>query len=691
MTLEKYPFKTEYDSVADDVYGDFLVKALAESDEYSRFGGIFSSKNFALCAAGLQEFINNDGHMKLIIAPMISKEDASAINDGLLEKSKFMEDEWISEIEEIKEKFVKDHARALGWMLKNGFLEIRIAQITDHNGKIVDSKFLENTNFSKEKFGIFWDGTENGLMTFSGNIDYDNEKFGNYYHLDIHRKWKGETDHCDKFGQRFRKYWDGEKTEIISGYFLTTIDLPNAIKQHLIEIAPELKSDIKLERPLYLRQHQQKAVDAWIKNNFKGIFEMATGTGKTIAAMGAIKEILKREEKLAIIIACPTDTLVSQWKEELEKWGMSPMLTPKNSNWYEELKGKVTLLNGNMTSTLYIITSYDTLSNVKFQNNIKKITSKKLLVADEVHNAGAPTYQLGLIDDFDYRLGLTATPERYFDDEGTNLLLKYFEGIIFSYPLKIAIEDGWLVPYYYYTKSVQLTSEEFKKYRTYSITMAETYKKKNKDANAKKRYENAANGRSRIIQNAENKIDALNEVLDELKEFKFGLIFTAPALIDEIQNKLIKRKPPIITKKITDKDTPKREQRAEVFAGLQRGAYDAILAIMIMDEGVDIPSLKTSIIVSSTGNPKQFIQRRGRVLRPYSEKYPDGSRKEFATIVDFHVLNDIPEDANEDEIKIEQGMAKRELKRFEEMASIAINSTQSLDELKKIKNKYKIY
>ncbi len=690
MTLEKYPFKTEYDSVADDVYGDFLIKALSRSEEYSRFGGVFSSKNFALCAEGLQEFINNEGHMKLIISPMISKEDASAINEGLLEKSKFIEDEWISEIKEIKEKFVKDHAKALGWMLKNGFLEIKIAQITDQNGKIVDSGYLENINFSKEKFGIFWDGTENGLMTFSGVIDYENEKFGNYYHLDIHRKWKGETAHCDKFGQRFRQYWTGEKTEIASGYFLTTIDFPNAIKQHLIEIAPESKSEINLERPLYLRKHQRKAVDAWIKNNFRGIFEMATGTGKTIAAMGAIKEILKKEEKIAIVVVCPTDTLVSQWKEQLEKWGMTPMLTPGNSKWYEELKGNVTLLNGNEKSTIYIITSYDTLSNIKFQNNIKKIQCKKLLIADEVHNAGAPIYQLGLIENFNYRLGLTATPKRYFDDEGTDFLLKYFEDIVFSYPLEKAIDDGWLVPYYYYTKSVQLTTKEFEKYRAYSITMAETYQKKNKDKSAKKRFENAANGRSRIIQNAENKINALNEVIDEIKELKFALIFTAPALIDEIQKKLSKRRPPIFTKKVTHKDTPKREQRAEIFAGLQRGAYDAILAIMIMDEGVDIPALKTSIIVSSTGNPKQFIQRRGRVLRPYSGKYPDGTYKTSATIIDFHVFNDIPEDADEDQIKIEQGMAKKELKRFEEMASIAINSTDSLAEIKKIRKKYKI-
>ena len=688
--LKNISFKSEYDSIDDDVYQDFFVRALSESDEYSRFGGIFSSKSLALCAEGMQKFIENEGHMKLILSPKFSEEDISAIREGTLKKSEFIEENWISEIKEIKDKFVTNHVKALGWMLKNGFLEIKIAQISDKEGNIVNSEILEDTVFSKTKFGIFWDGTEEGLMTFSGDIDYENKKYGSYYHLDINRKWKGETDHCDRLGQKFRKFWNDDKTEIVPGYYLSTISLPDAIKQHLIEIAPESKSEIKLDRPLYLRPHQRTAVTKWSKNGFRGILEMATGTGKTITAIGAIKEIIKKETKLATIIACPTDPLANQWKKQLELWGMDAILTPGNSKWSKDFKGKVLLLNGNEFSKIFIITSYSTLANIEFQKTVKKIDCKKLIISDEVHNAGAPTHQLGLIEEFDYRLGLTATPERYFDEEGTNVLLRYFNDIVFSYPLKDAIADGWLVPYYYYTKSVQLTVDELEKFRKYSKTMAENFERRKKDKRSNDIYRNASNGRSRIIQNAENKIQALKEVIEDIKELKFGLIFTSPNLIEQIQKELMNSKPPIISKKITHKSTPKREQREEIISGLERGAYDTILAIMIMDEGIDIPALKTGIIVSSTGNPKQFIQRRGRVLRPYSKRYPDGSKKEHAVIIDFHVFNEIPNNAEEDEIKIEQSIAKRELKRFEEMAEIAINSDEALKEIQKMKNKYKI-
>jgi len=687
MNLKQNKFKENYNSVSDDVFSDFLFKAISGSEEYSRFGGEFTSKNFAYCAEGLQKFIENKGHMKIIVTSYFTKEDAKAINEGLTEKSKLIEDDWISQLSEIKNKFEKEHTKALAWLLKNKFLEIKIAQITDRHGKVVDSEQYDYTDEMKKKFGIFWDGTEDGLLAFEGTMDYDNKKFGNFYSIDVHRKWKGESDHCNKLGQKFRNYWNNEKNEIADGVFLKTIELPEAIKNHLIKIAPESESEINLERQLYLRPHQRKAVQAWIKNNFRGIYEMATGTGKTITAIGSINEIRKINEKLVTIIACPTKTLASQWNNILKSMNKETLVTPGNNNWYKDLKDEVLLINANKKSTLHIITSYPTLSNPKFQNKIKEILIKKLIIADEAHNAGAPINQLGLIDEYDYRLGLTATPKRYFDEEGTDFLYSYFNDVVFEYGLESAIKDGWLVPYYYYTKLTELNADEFEKYRADTRIMGANSERKTKQS--KKFYKDAANDRSRIVQNAENKIDTLKEVANE-RNLDFSLIFTAPKLIDEIQKVLIENKPPIYSRKITQKDTPKNEQREEIFRGLERGSYNSILAIKIMDEGIDIPALKTCVIVSSTGNPKQFIQRRGRVLRPYSKKYPDGSEKEYATIIDFHVINEIPEDAEEDEIKIERSMAMSTLKRFEEMAKIAINKKDAIKEINRIKSKYKI-
>lgn len=687
MNFKNLEIKEEYNSISDDVYKDFFNKILSCSKRYARVGGLFTSRNFAACADGLQDFIQNDGHMELVLLPSFTFEDVEAIEKGIKTPDQIISEGWIKDFTEINDKFVLDHTKALAWMLAKEYLTIKIVVPSYSNGKIIPKSELEKVHVFKRKTGIFWDENYD-VISFTGNIDFDDKVFGEYYFFRVFRSWdESEKKYLDDDFEEFQKYWEGKTIEE-NGFKVKTISLPSAIRENLIEIAPKSKSEIQLHKSPKLRRYQEKAVSKWFENDKKGIFEMATGTGKTFTAIGCIKEIQKLEKPFLVVIACPFDNLERQWKDELEKWEIESSITSKDPKWHINMRDSIASLeSGKQNSVHVIITSYTTFHSEQFVDSINLCKVPVMLIADEVHNAGSTENLKGLVEGYSFRLGLSATLERYFDPIGTASLSSFFGETVFSLDLEEAIKNNFLVGYYYYPIYVDLIPDEYIEYRRLTAKIAQLWDSKEPEAQIAK--EIALQQRARIIRDAQNKISAFEDFVSNNPKLKYTLIYCSEKQMDVVKQILNNAKPkPIINREITAKNPKDPRDRGQILRDLANEKYAVLVANRVLDEGADIPEAKSCVMLASTGNPKQFIQRRGRVLRKFNETYPDGSKKEYAIIYDILVIPELSPTYTDYERTMEQGIVESQLRRQEQMARIAINKDSCLEEVRRIKNKF---
>jgi hypothetical protein len=227
----------------------------------------------------MQEFIQkNDGRMQLLLTASFSAEDAKAIKEATNNPNEVISNNWIRDLNEIKDKFVSDHTKALAWMIAKEYLEIKIMIPYRTDGSVVLNDELKGMNDFKIRTGIYWDKQQNAV-SFQGNIDFDSKLYGEYYHFNVFRNWNSsEKKWVDKHHQEFEQYWNNSEIRL---------------NEELIKISPKSKDDIHLRKLPSLRPYQQMAVHNWGKNHHKGIFEMATGTGKTFKAIGSIKNLEK--------------------------------------------------------------------------------------------------------------------------------------------------------------------------------------------------------------------------------------------------------------------------------------------------------------------------------------------------------------------------------------------------------------
>ena len=692
MNLKFLLLKSDYDGDIDDIYNDFYSKVLGVSSVYNRLGGFFSSETLALCAEGIQEFIKNNGHMRLILIPKFTKEDVQSIKDGLLTPEKYINREWIKEFEMISDKFRADHIKALGWMVANEYLEIRVALIKDKYGNLLDFKQIEKDKILNEQIGIFIDDDGNSI-SFRGLVDsLEKER------LRIFKSWiLGQEDYVNNDFDLFLKFWnlDSDKLFQDSGYFsdriISTVPISRVIREKLINLAPSRREEIRLIKPPKLREYQTEAIDKFVSNNFKGIFEMATGTGKTITAIGCIKEIEKFRSFFIVVIVCPYTNLVLQWKDEVSKWGYSVLTTIEGSKkkWISKLSYKINDLNYNiLREPIIIITTYDTFASEDFIQTILVSKLPLFLIADEVHASGSQQRKKGLIQNYSYRLGLSATPQRYLDDSGTQFLIEYFDRVVFELSLGNAIKQGFLCNYKYYPHFVGLTEEEILEYKkmTQKIVQA-LHNDLTSEIKKKQLLELYLFTRAKIVTNAKNKINKFKEIINT-HDIVYSLVYCSENQLPNVQDILNMRL--ISNHKITS-DIPRNpEERIKYLEMFELGLYDVIVAIRVLDEGLNIPAVKNAIILASTGNPKQFIQRRGRVLRKFHGTYKDGTKKEFANIFDILVIPDLNQMNSLDFYEIERSIVQKEISRYEEMSRLALNAQECLQQLNKIKKLYNL-
>lgn len=667
MGFSELKLKEAYDSVDDLIVETFLVPVLTNARKYYRITGYFASSALAVAARGLFPFIKNNGEMRIITSINFHKRDLKAIKDGLVKPEKIIESIIIDELENIDNNDIRDRIRLLAWMVATNHLEIKIAI----RNSDIDNNYLDisSRGLFHQKVGILFD-EENRILSFSGSI---NETKSGWIHnieeFKVFKDWEpGEKKYVESDLNKFFRYWDNKADKI------TTYSIPEAAKKHLISMAPRDLNELKhlefnsFASRIHFRSYQEMAIDEWINNAKKGIFEMATGTGKTFTAIGALQELIKEKKRLLVVITVPFIHLTLQWKNELSKFDFKA--SEYHSQSKDDIDSKLFNFKHKLTNYLIIVTVHNTFSHKKFREKIEKINDDILLIADECHWLGAPQRKKGLSDVYSFRLGLSATPFRWLDEVGTNELLDYFNGIIFKFPLDKAIPE-FLTPYKYHPIFVNFNSEELERFKKFSEIIATHVEEKKYDYREK--IDIIRVKRSKLVQNALNKFIEFEKLLDSFsRDINHCLVYCSPEQIKIVQETINKKG--YLQHKITEKeDLTTRNRYISKFA---EGEYKFLTAIKCLDEGVDIPATKIAILMSNSGNPREFIQRRGRILR----KAPN---KEYAIIYDFIVMPPFSEYVfSADHKTIEYQFIKKEFDRYKEFGSLAINSSECLETIK---------
>jgi DNA phosphorothioation system restriction enzyme len=444
---------------------------------------------------------------------------------------------------------------------------------------------------------------------------------------------------------------------------------------------PQIPDNIKI------RDYQQTAILSWFKNKGRGTLKMATGSGKTIIGLAITTELYQQIGLKILLVVCPFRHLVTQWARECEKFNLEPILAFENvKNWHNNLSTQIYNINSNKQKFLTIITTNSTLINDSFQSQLKFFPEKSLIIGDEAHNLGSPRLEASLPRNIGLRLGLSATPERYFDDEGTDNLLQYFGQILQpEFTLADAIKQGALVPYLYHPILVNLTPLESNRYAQLTQKIGWALNKLDKLEN-NDNLTSLLMKRARLIGAAHNKLEVLKDLMKNRLNTSHTLFYCGDGNVageDAAYQRQITEVTRILGKElgyrvnIYTAETNLNE-REKIRIQFEKGELQGLVAIRCLDEGVDIPAIKNAVILASTGNPRQFIQRRGRILRPH----PDKNR---ATLFDMIVM---PPELDRETWQVEKNLLKRELKRFVEFADLADNAAEARLKLLHFQEKY---
>lgn len=448
---------------------------------------------------------------------------------------------------------------------------------------------------------------------------------------------------------------------------------------------PNIPDNIKL------RPYQEEAIKNWFDNRLRGVFQMATGTGKTITAISAITKLYNlckiKKVSCALIIVVPYKSLLEQWIDTLKLFNISPIKCYENKNtWFDKLDKKIEFFNFGITKTLYIITTNATFNSSSFQQSISKIKRDYILCIDEMHHAATDKYLMNLPENCTFRLGLSATLESNHNIEKINELVSYFGGIIYEFSMKRAIEEGFLTRYYYYPIFIELSEYEKEEYFMLSKKIGRLINVCDKDDEC---LTSLLMKRARILGSAENKLKELIKLKTKVKNTNYNIFYCGDT-IDENEDKFIYKVNRIVANELelkthTFTSEEDKYERKNILERFKQGELQAITAIRCLDEGIDIPELRRAFILSSSTNPKEFIQRRGRILRK-------SKSKEYAEIYDFIVVASLDKryinELTDEELMVEKKIFLRELDRFVEFSSLSINEVESHNKLMQIWNLY---
>jgi DNA phosphorothioation system restriction enzyme len=697
MSLSELQLKLSYRSGRDDLVHDFLNPCLELSIVYKRAAGYFTSNGLALAARGVANLASRGGKMHLVVSPHLESEDVIALQKALDRPKEVIRNIAAKSLSDLESEIEKDRLNALAWLAASGLLEIRIALRVDANGKV-------KRGIYHEKLGIFSDEEQNAVA-FSGS---SNETAGglleNFESIEVFCSWKDSEQRVQQKIDDFEALWENETEGLhvlefseaaaeLLERFRDPANPPDGIDISSVAETPP-KKGFSMPSWLTLHDYQEEAIQAWAHKGGKGIFAMATGSGKTLTALSLACRVAKKNPPMVIVVVCPFINLCNQWMGEIAAFNLRSIPCFEGRQRWEILLGETyQSISTGLESAVAIVTTTRTFQSPAFQSQLRARVSSQhhFLIADEVHNLGAAKIQKYLPEEIKLRVGLSATPERHMDPEGTQALFDYFGDIVYEYPIEKAIAAGRLCPYYYYPHIVQLTDNESIEYQEITEKLGRILAYDD-DSEFGQAAISLLIRRSRLLAGAENKIGVLDQVLRDLPEKPTKALFycgdgrtTDQIAQEEVRqieavSRLLGESHQLRIRNFTYRE--KSEVREEILRDLGSGFLDGVVAIRCLDEGIDLPDLRIGFLLASSTNPRQFIQRRGRLLR-----HAEG--KDYAYIHDFIIEPpDFGGSLSDDAYNLERRFFKRELNRILNFCNTAENGATALQSLKDLRLKY---
>jgi superfamily II DNA or RNA helicase len=670
-----------YDSSETSIVADLLVPLLRNCKEYYRGVGFFTSGWLRLAAEGLVDLVQNRGIARFIVSPILEEADWRALQLGDAAKQDLRLKSILSrELDQLAVSLDRDTKNCLAWLVADGVLDFRFA---------IPRDMTSGADYH-DKVGVALD--DNGdMVAFHGSFNDTFKGSLNGEAFSVFKSWDvGQYPFAEKHRARLVKLWENGNSQF------AVRAIPDGIREQFVRLrtstdrpynvpAKNLPSRIGITEPhcpVRLRDTQQEAIDSWEAHNCRGILEMATGTGKTYTALAAASRRYKAVGRIGLVILVPYLHLLEQWARDCRVFGFLPILcSGEHAGWKIEAKSALADMKRG-TPHVCLLVVHDTASSPAFCELVALMPRDVfMLVADEVHALGASKLRRALVPEARLRLGLSATPRRWFDEEGTAYLMEYFGGVVFEYPLERAIGRD-LVPYEYHPILVNLTDSEEREFADITTKVAQFSCQLSRNNNLEEALKMLLIKRARIVGAAGEKLLTLTKILRQEvvasnepgKEIRDVLIYCAPGTHREVMRAVAEEG----IKCHEFVHTVKLREREEVLKHFARGDIQALVAIKCLDEGVDVPTTRTAYFLASTTNPKEFIQRRGRILR-----LAEGKNK--SKVYDFVV---VPSDNTPRNVG--EAILRRELPRFAEFSSAASNQFAARSAIHNVLDRYEM-
>ncbi|WP_019988805.1 DEAD/DEAH box helicase family protein [Rudanella lutea] len=704
----------------------FYMEALVESTRLDLLLGYFSSSAIRVLALGFAKFISNGGRARLIINHILSQPDKEALlvgTSGGIAPNAFSTKDFQS-LRQALDSYGHHFFSCLAWLIATERVQIRAIRPKHGRGIAHYKSGILGDGRDKVKFRGSCNFTASGLLENLEELEIRtswgaNPTVFSSYEDEYERLFGGTADHAELIpfadieAVILRDYGGKDLDELLTAEQQLIAQQAKQVRNKTHQKAVQRilqKIETYLASPRFPyesgpRLYQQEAYQNWLENDCKGIFAMATGTGKTITSLNCVLNESAKTGTYQVVILVPTTVLVEQWTGECRRFNFRKVIavSGKSVEWPAQLGSITTQLSFGVATSFVIIATYRSFTNSQFQTYFKRLPTTTVLVADEAHNIASPSVAK-LLDGIHLqkRIGLSATPKRIYDPEGSEKMEAFFadkEPYTYSFPMERAIDEGILCPYYYYPKIVSLTQEEMVAYAEISAKLAKLYARAKGDEKASASVEMLLMQRKRIIHKAQNKLTTFEKILSdimtrhgridytlvyapegyyadsEIDEEAFAELSDENRIIDFYAN-IIRRVSPTTTLTQYTSDSADKDLTLKQF---EQGQINALLSMKCLDEGVDIPRTEQAIFCSSTGNPRQFIQRRGRILRQHPAK-------SFAYIYDMVVIPRT--DPNSFTFQLEQRLVQKELERVVHFAFMAQNKYEATEVFREVCNSY---
>lgn len=660
MSFKDIDIKRSYINKGLNNVADCLIKpALAQSILYRRSVGFFSSDVFSIIKDSIPSFIRNKGSIQLVVSPELSDDDINAISLGYKVKKDLIEGIALESFENEFEKIDEDSLKLLYELIARNYMDIKIAIVKGDIGIYHD------------KLGILTDCDGNNIVFYGSANSSVGGYRNNYEKVRTISSLNDPEGVADEISE-FESIWENTND------FLDVYSFNDSVQKNILKVLEHKKSVKKNSEPIELYDYQKEAIEAWKNNGYKGFYVMATGTGKTWTAIYSSKELRKNAD-VSLVIAAPYKHLIKQWAVDVEKVypdAQIILVSSENPNWYAD--GKRLLISKKYEKIdVIFITTLSSFYSDNFKSLMSFDKGEKLLIVDEAHRFKRRDAEIK--DTFNYLLGLSATPLNGKNNEDGKDLIEFFGGTVFNLPIDIALEKGFLVPYYYHPLYVNTTDSEEEKFIDLTKKMIGCYSKTGVLTDKDKLIK-LNRARLRVISMASQKMDNIQYLISKVADKDHFVIYCGDGKLFDKSSDEVKHIQ--FVKDILDEMNLKPSQftatedikrRMELVEMFNNNEIDSLVAIRCLDEGINIPSIKSALILSSNDDYREFVQRRGRILRKYKEK-------KYAHIYDVIVK------PSNNCVKI----AEIELRRFKEYASLAINKEECLVELKKMLSYYSL-